>query len=292
MRARTAAFSSRGRSQASRACSRSTVAGVRRLVQRSARGLQFPRRFAVLLRVHAGSLKAPRPCTQGRGGERGLLVQFGKTPASQVGNRGSTPRRSTDSTGPSSNGKIPVWHAGDPGSSPGGSTDTEGSRITVGRAVLERRFSPPGEEGSTPSPSAHAPMVKRTSCLASNEALRVRFLLGVLSRPVVQRPGRPLDMGKTGGSSPPGTTDCRRGSRTGGGGRLLSGWTEHGLAGSTPAPSAGLMVSVVYRCCTRRCERRGGGFDSPLTPCKQECAPGRAGGLQNRSTRFDSLRSC
>jgi hypothetical protein len=42
----------------------------------------------------------------------------------------------------------------------------------------------------------------------------------------------------------------------------------------------------------RPCEGRGGGFDSPRTPYKQECAPGRASGLQSRPTGFKSLRSC
>src|SRR6516165_6712615 len=54
--------------------------------------VQRPRRpfhmRETMVRVHAGSLF-----------ENGLLVQFGKTPASRVGNRGSSPRRSTDTDG-------------------------------------------------------------------------------------------------------------------------------------------------------------------------------------------------
>ncbi len=46
----------------------------------------------------------------------------GKTPASQVGNRGSSPRQSTEHEGSWSNGKTPVRHTGDPGSIPGEST--------------------------------------------------------------------------------------------------------------------------------------------------------------------------
>ena len=53
------------------------------------------------------------------------------------------------------------------------------------KAVLPR-----GDEGSTPSPSAwcagsRAPMVKRTSCLASNKVFRVRLLVGVLDETVM-----------------------------------------------------------------------------------------------------------
>ena len=49
---------------------------------------------------------------------------------------------------------------------------------------------PRGDEGSTPLPSAWcaeyvAPMVKRTSCLASNEVFRVRVLVGVLNETVI-----------------------------------------------------------------------------------------------------------
>ena len=39
---------------------------------------------------------------------------------------------------------------------------------------------PRGDEGSTPLPSALTPVVKRTSCLTSNETFRVRLLVGVL----------------------------------------------------------------------------------------------------------------
>ena len=130
---------------------------------------------------------------------------IGKTPASHVGNRGSTPRRSTATRAHGPMGRrqygilairvrLPVGPLirkvagyGWPG---------HGANVVLLR----------GDKGSTPLPSARAPVVKRRSCLASNEALRVRLLLGVLDRPVVQRPGQPLDMGKTGGSSPPGTT--------------------------------------------------------------------------------------
>src|SRR5438067_1082690 len=58
---------------------------------------------ATMVRVHPGSLKG---CSSN-----------GKTPASQVGNRGSSPRRSI--TGSWSKGMTPAWHAGNPGSTPG-----------------------------------------------------------------------------------------------------------------------------------------------------------------------------
>ncbi len=96
-----------------------------------------------------------------------------------------------------------------------------------------------GPAGSTPAASAPAPVVKRTSFLASNETFQVRFLVGVLrNSPVVQRPGRSPDVGNIGGSSPPGTTDDN--------GRISRWATAPGrtpgerqrLAGSTPAPSA------------------------------------------------------
>ena len=39
---------------------------------------------------------------------------------------------------------------------------------------------PKGDEGSNPLPSAYGSMVKRTSCLASNEKFRVQILVGLL----------------------------------------------------------------------------------------------------------------
>ena len=39
-----------------------------------------------------------------------------------------------------------------------------------------------GDEGSNPLPSAYGSMVKRTSCLASNEKFRVQVLVGLLRR--------------------------------------------------------------------------------------------------------------
>ena len=111
-------------------------------------------------------------------------------------------------TGSWSNGTIPARQAGDPGSTPGGST---ARRKVAGYGWPGRSAKAAlriGDEGSNPLPSAHAPMVKRTSCLVSTEAVRVRLLLGVLDSPVVQWPGRPRDMGKIGGSTPPGTTIC------------------------------------------------------------------------------------
>src|SRR5207249_547730 len=51
------------------------------------------------------------------------------------------------------------------------------------RATVLTWFPFAGNAGSTPSPSAYALVVKRTSCLASNEAFRVRLLAGVLTVP-------------------------------------------------------------------------------------------------------------
>ena len=60
-------------------------------------------------------------------------------------------------------------------------------------------------------------MVKRTSCLASNEKFRVRFLVGL------------LDVEKL---------NKRKGHPIGDGNRLEAGRVRECLAGSTPAPSA------------------------------------------------------
>lgn len=82
----------------------------------------------------------------------------------------------------------------------------------------------------------------------------------VRNGPVVQRPGYPLDVGKIGGSTPPGTivwecgsvrewpllahactltlTQERMGYPMGDGNRLEAGRALTGLAGSNPAPSA------------------------------------------------------
>src|SRR5262245_29232571 len=71
-------------------------------------------------------------------------------------------------SGPWSNGKTPARQVGDPGSTPGGSTAI---RKVARYGLLGHGANvvlPRGDEGSTPLPSAHAPMVKRTSYLASN----------------------------------------------------------------------------------------------------------------------------
>ena len=52
-----------------------------------------------------------------------------------------------------------------------------------------------GDEGSNPLPSAYGPMVKRTSCLASNEMFRVRVLVGLLKRQCNKRKGNPIGDG-------------------------------------------------------------------------------------------------
>ena len=93
-------------------------------------------------------------------------------------------------------------------------------------------------------PSAYGSMVKRTSCLASNEMFQVRILVGLL-----EEWGRAT--------------------------RLVTGagWKPvelSGLAGSTPAPSAqNNMVSVVYAVGTSACEAEGMGstpIGHPLMP--------------------------
>ena len=70
------------------------------------------------------------------------------------GNRGSTPRRSTETTGSWSNGKTPARQAGNPGSIPGGSTEIR----KVAGYGLPGRFAKPcdltGHVGSNPMPSA------------------------------------------------------------------------------------------------------------------------------------------
>ena len=102
----------------------------------------------------------------------------------------------------------------------------------VGRAALLRRFST-GDEGSTPLPSALAPMVKRRSFLASNEGFRVRVLVGVLGRLSAFEPT-----------------------------------AFGGLRGRMSIAERRLMNGVCgVAVCMRRCDRRGSGFDSPRTPC-------------------------
>ena len=48
-----------------------------------------------------------------------------------------------------------------------------------------------GDEGSNPLPSAYGSMVKRTSCLASNEKFRVRVLVGLLQGEQHETEGQP-----------------------------------------------------------------------------------------------------
>ena len=126
-----------------------------------------------------------------------------------------------------------------------------------------------GNRGANPRRSTAAPVVKRTSSLASNEAFQVRPLVGVLrDSPVVQLAGHPLDMGEIGGSTPPGTTDERLGG--------LPDWGR-GPVGSRLSTHTALRVRLPLL---------------PLARMLQGCAPGRAGGLQNRGTGFESLRPC
>ncbi len=94
--------------------------------------------------------------------------------------------------------------------------------------------------------SAYGSMVKRTSCLVSNEKFRVRVVVG------------PLEKNRK-----------RKGYPIGDGARLEAG-RAMSLAGSTPAPSAKMiMVSVVYVVGTPACEAGGKGstpFGHPLKP--------------------------
>ena len=53
-----------------------------------------------------------------------------------------------------------------------------------------------------------ASMVKRTSCLASNQGFQVQILVGVLVESRRSAVGRLRDVEKIGGSIPPGTTDA------------------------------------------------------------------------------------
>ena len=101
-----------------------------------------------------------------------------------------------EKTGRSSNGRTPVLQTGNQGSTPcrfhwirflsdfglriSCFPHMEGSRITVRRNALLTRAAPVGGEGSIPSPSATAPVVKRRSCRASNAVFRVRILAGAL----------------------------------------------------------------------------------------------------------------
>jgi hypothetical protein len=58
---------------------------------------------------------------------------------------------------------------------------TDGSRIRLGRVALLKRWPLTGREGSNPSPSASALVVKRKSCRASNAVFQVRILAEALS---------------------------------------------------------------------------------------------------------------
>src|SRR5262245_20654050 len=84
---------------------------------------------------------------------------------------------------------------------------TEGSQIVACWTGLLNRRREQRLVGSTPTPSARCPDGEKESYLASNEAFPGSSPgRGTQNGPVVQRPGRPLDVGKVGGSSPPGTT--------------------------------------------------------------------------------------
>ena len=123
---------------------------------------------------------------------RGLACTVGATDPCKIGVVGSTPIRSTAqivrACGPT--GRHRVRRGGNPGSIPGGSTGKTELRKVAGygwpgrgaNAVLLR-----GDEGSSPLPSAFAPMVKRRSCLVSTEVFRVRVLVGVLENLFVER---------------------------------------------------------------------------------------------------------
>ena len=99
-----------------------------------------------------------------------------------------------DDAGRWSNGKTLGLHPGNRGSIPRRSTGSEMRLRKVAGYGLPGRFAkrvlPRGDEGSTPLPSAwcaglRAPMVKRRSCLASNEEFQVRLLVGVLAETVI-----------------------------------------------------------------------------------------------------------
>ena len=162
-----------------------------------------------------------------------------------------------------SNGQTLLLQSRDQGSIPWRSTRMEGSRIRLAGPIWNVG-SPQGDEGSTPLPSAHAPVVKRTSCLASNEAFRVRLLAGVVGQrqsaaavgrtdcplplPTATDPTVPWSSGQ--GASPTRRRSVVRfhpGLLTDGLPDLATGlaWNAsepQGLVGSTPTPSA---VSVV-----------------------------------------------
>ena len=115
--------------------------------------------------------------------------------------------------------------------------------------------SPRGMRVRLPHLPLDALVVKRTSRLASNEEVRVRFLAGVLvgDSPVVEWPRRLPDTEEIGGSIPPGTTAIRPIGPIGPIGPMHStdglpdsatglAWRAsepQGLVGSTPTPSAG-----------------------------------------------------
>ena len=87
----------------------------------------------------------------------------------------------------------------------------------LGRSEAHREEHPAdtgAAAGSSPAWSTDfALFVQRTGHPPVERETRVRFPHRALTGPVVQWYGRSLDMGKSGGSTPPGITDCRRGSR-------------------------------------------------------------------------------
>ena len=106
----------------------------------------------------------------------------GTTPALQAGNRGSTPRRSTDvrAHGPTGRhrpgvAEIRVRFSVSP-------LLTEGIRIGSGNWLLTSRPSWGWGFNSPTFRLSLASMVKWKSCLASNEVFRVQLLVGVLLR--------------------------------------------------------------------------------------------------------------
>ncbi len=80
---------------------------------------------------------------------------------------------------------------------------TDGSRIRLGRVALLKRSPREGREGSNPSPSAIALVVKRTSCRASNAVFQVQILAEALLILWPSGSGRLLDTEEVGGSIPP-----------------------------------------------------------------------------------------
>ena len=94
-----------------------------------------------------------------------------------------------------SNGKTPLWHGGNRGSTPRDSTDIR----KVAGYGLPGRFAKPcdlrvmwvqipclplttADHASHGARAVPSPMVKRTSSLASNEVFQVRVLVGVLRK--------------------------------------------------------------------------------------------------------------